>query len=290
MSSSGSDGGVSLKRKAPSKPQETRPTKKAKAAKKSSSRDDALNLEEGINTAFAHMDPNLLADYFGAQTKRFNDDLSLVELEERRLPASAIRDTTSFETEHTLTHLPDFLRAFSAPSRKAAALGEAGRRLTASAADDKEDADGGATGKKKTKAADKSGLDKGAPHTLVITGAGLRAATVTRALRVFQNKDSAVAKLFAKHIKLDEARAYVARTRMGIGVGTPRRITDLLDSGALSAGALERVVVDVSHVDVKKRGVLDMRELVPPLVDLLNRAELKERYGSGKGNVELLFY
>jgi uncharacterized protein YdcH (DUF465 family) len=34
-----------------------------------------------------------------------------------------------------------------------------------------------------------------------------------RALRQFQNKDSAVAKLFAKHIKLDEARETVKKTR-----------------------------------------------------------------------------
>jgi protein CMS1 len=72
-----------------------------------------------------------------------------------------------------------------------------------------------------------------------------------RALRQFQNKDSAVAKLFAKHIKLDEARETVKKTRcvelvmsliielrltlsrMGIGIGTPVRLTDLVDSGML---------------------------------------------------------
>ncbi len=61
-----------------------------------------------------------------------------------------------------------------------------------------------------------------------------------------------VAKLFAKHIKLREAVDYVKKTRyfssfpplgtrysganpsrMGIGVGTPSRIIDLLDSGML---------------------------------------------------------
>lgn len=40
-----------------------------------------------------------------------------------------------------------------------------------------------------------------------------------------------VAKLFAKHIKLKEAMDMAKKTRMGIGVGTPQRIADLLESG-----------------------------------------------------------
>lgn len=35
---------------------------------------------------------------------------------------------------------------------------------------------------------------------------------------------------------------------------------------------------------------MDMKELQVPLVQLLNRPELKDRYGSGEGKVELLFY
>lgn len=64
----------------------------------------------------------------------------------------------------------------------------------------------------------------------MIVSAGLRAANVARlvfhllfhrlvaeeifrALRTFQTKDAAVAKLFAKHIKLKDAISYVKRTR-----------------------------------------------------------------------------
>lgn len=130
----------------------------------------------------------------------------------------------------------------------------------------------------------------GSPHTLVITSSGLRAADITRALRLFQTKDAVVAKLFAKHIKLREAVDYVRKTRMGIGVGTPSRIIDLFDSGALSSSSLERVVVDCSHIDQKKRGIFDMRETQQPLMALLNQSELKNRYGSGSGKVRLLLY
>lgn len=154
--------------------------------------------------------------------------------------------------------------------------------------------------------------------------------TSPRALRAFQTKDATVAKLFAKHIKLGEAIEWVKRTRwvvsfsscsawtdrgrFGIGVGTPSRIIDLLDagmfpslllpwssvwlcsyrakwiSGALSSSRLMRIIVDSSHIDQKKRGILDMRETQQPLMRLLNRPEVKIRYGIGDGGIELLFY
>ena len=60
--------------------------------------------------------------------------------------------------------------------------------------------------------------------------------------------------------------------------------------GALSSSRLERIVVDASHIDQKKRGVLDMKETQIPLVQLLTRPELRERYGDSDGKVELLFF
>jgi protein CMS1 len=53
----------------------------------------------------------------------------------------------------------------------------------------------------------------------------------TRALRSFQSKDNIVGKLFAKHIKLEEAKQFLTRARSGIGAGTPTRVSDLIESG-----------------------------------------------------------
>ena len=61
-------------------------------------------------------------------------------------------------------------------------------------------------------------------------------------------------------------------------------------SGALSLTHLERIVVDASHIDQKKRGVLDMKETQVPLVQLLMRAELKARYSKETDKVDLLFF
>lgn len=121
------------------------------------------------------------------------------------VPEKHILDTTQWTAARTTDSLPEFLEKFAAPRRKK--RGEKGRTLS------------------------DAPKVNGSPHTLVIAGAGLRAADVTRALRVFQTKESMVQKLFAKHVKLKEAVQEVKGTRMGVGAGTPQRIYDLLEDG-----------------------------------------------------------
>jgi len=77
---------------------------------------------------------------------------------------------------------------------------------------------------------------------------------------------------------------------MGIGVGTPQRVHDLIEGGALSTKHLRRIVIDASHIDQKKRGILDIKEIQIPLVKLLSRTEFGERYGAEKEKLELIFY
>ncbi|KAM3421204.1 hypothetical protein BST61_g1613 [Cercospora zeina] len=235
-----------------------------KAKKPQDIDDTTLDSDKGINTGVAQMDSRLMADHLAQRTKRYQPDLSLVEAEDWRLPESSIADSTGFEKDRVTDNLPEFLEHFAV--KKSGKKGSKGDGVSWSP------------------------KEKGSPHTLVVTGAGLRAADLTRALRKFQTKDAKVAKLFAKHIKMEEAVQQLKKDRVNIGVGTPQRIMDLLDDGALSAGKLDRIVVDASHIDQKKRGVLDMKELQIPLVKLLTRKQFKEKYGSGDGKIELLFY
>ena len=58
-------------------------------------------------------------------------------------------------------------------------------------------------------------------------------------------------------------------------------------AGGLSASKLERIVIDASHIDQKKRGIMDMKETQVPLVQLLSRKDIKEASG---GKAELLFF
>ncbi|KAK3310746.1 U3-containing 90S pre-ribosomal complex subunit-domain containing protein [Chaetomium strumarium] len=235
-----------------------KPVKKQKKQKKVREDEGDLDMDAGLNRAFERMDGQLLADHIAQKTRRFGTDLSTVELSDLYISPNAIKDTTSWEKTRSLENLPDFLEAFSGDSDK---LNEAPKKC-------------------------------GSPHTIIVAGAGLRAADLVRAVRKFQKKGSPVAKLFAKHFKLEEQVAFLQKTRTGIAVGTPQRLIDLIENDALCLENLRRVIVDASHIDQKKRGIADMRETMMPLARLLCRSDLKERYTGAVTvrHVDLIFY
>lgn len=251
-----STGSTSKKRKRGVVEQGAKRAAKKTKSKKNAIDEDELDVENCINKAFSHMDNQLLADYIAQRTRKYESDLSSIELEDKHIPANAIRDTTSWDKPRTLDTLPSFLEKFSGNSTK---LWSASKK-------------------------------NGAPHTIIVTAAGLRAADIARGVRKFQTKDATVAKLFAKHIKLQDSIKFLKSTRTGIAVGTPQRLKVLVDDGALQIDRLERIVVDASHIDQKKRGILDMKETQIPLVVWLGQQEFRERYAAKSGGIQLLFY
>ncbi|KAL2023506.1 hypothetical protein VTK56DRAFT_2114 [Thermocarpiscus australiensis] len=230
--------------------------KARKKQKKAREDEGDLDVEAGLNRAFERMDGQLLADHIAQKTRRFGTDLSPVELSDLYISANAIRDTTSWQKPRSLENLPDFLEAFSGESGK---LDEAPKKC-------------------------------GSPHTVIVAAAGLRAADVVRAVRKFQKKGIPVAKLFAKHFKLEEQVSFLKKSRTGIAVGTPQRLIDLIETNALCLENLKRIVIDASHIDQKKRGIADMRETMMPLAKLLSRRELKDRYTDPDRHIDLIFY
>lgn len=230
--------------------------KKKKRKTKFQQDDEALDMELGVNKLFTRMDNQLLADHLAQKLSRFGTDLSSVELSDLTVSANSIQDTTSWQEDRALAKLPEFLEKFSG-------------------------------GEENLKEPPKK---KGSPHTLIVAGAGLRAADIVRAVRKFSGKDNAVAKLFAKHMKVEEQVTFLKNRKSGIGVGTPARLIELIENGALSLGNLQRLVVDASHVDQKKRGVMDMKDTMMPLAQFLTRPEFKERYGDEEKPLALLFY
>ena len=50
--------------------------------------EDDVDVAHHINSPISKLDPQLLADLLAKQTKRFNPDLSLIELEEKRIPGT----------------------------------------------------------------------------------------------------------------------------------------------------------------------------------------------------------
>jgi protein CMS1 len=53
---------------------------------------------------------------------------------------------------------------------------------------------------------------------------------------------------------------------------------------------LERIVIDGSHIDAKQRGLFDMKDTHLPLLKLLTRPELKDRYGASKKKIQILMF
>lgn len=63
-----------------------------------------------------------------------------------------------------------------------------------------------------------------------------------------------------------------------------------MNAGSLKTKDLKRIVVDGSHIDQKKRGIFDMKEMYFPLLQLLTRPEFRERYGSKEQDLKVLVY
>lgn len=234
-----------LRKQAPeSNSAELKDDAKEKSPKKTSQPQRAPQTE--YDEAIALMNPSLLADHFAKSIKKHFPDSSSLEMEDLYLPTKAFRDTSGFDKPRIVRNLSGFLEN----------------------AIDK----------------GKDGLvhcEKGAgPHTLVVTSSGIRTADLARVLRVFNSTESQVAKLIAKHMKLKDNVKHMKKNQVGIAISTPMRLRDLIDADALKLEDVKRIVVDGAYKDEKRRSIFEIKELFRPLVELLSREELKQRYGS----------
>nr|AVI60840.1 P-loop containing nucleoside triphosphate hydrolase [Morchella crassipes] len=231
------------------------PTKKSKP---STSKTTTTPDDGSIDETIAHMDPPLLADYVAARLKHWSPTLSSVELQDQYLPASLFTDTTQWTSQRTLANLPNYLEKCCRVA-----------------------------GAKKFRL-DRAAEEKGAPHTLVITSAALRASRIASALRKYQAKEAMVAKLFAKHIKVAESVEMCKDNRIGIAVGTPSRILEVLNEGVLKLDELRWIVVDASYVDKKGFGVFRIREVHRGIMDFFGHEKTKQRFE--EGTLKILFF
>jgi len=182
------------------------------------------------SSLIALQSPSELAEYLaGSQAKSFSR-LSRIELEDIRIPESAIVDTSPWVTERTLGSLPDFIAKVT-PSLRL--------RLS-----------------QKPKVT-------GAPTLIFVAGSALRVADVTRVLKnrkLRGEKGGDIGKFFARHIKVEDHVTYLRRTRIGAAVGTPGRLSKLLELDSMAVSALTHIMIDLSYRDAKKRSVLDITE------------------------------
>jgi protein CMS1 len=201
-----------------------------------------------------------LADYVSSMQVKAFPAMSGIELSDVLIPESSIADTTIWTGSRSLDNLVEFIIEV---------LPTLHTRLS-----------------QRSKVA-------GAPTLLFIAGAALRVADATRVLkdkRLRREKGADVAKLFARHFKLEEHVSYLKRSKIGSAVGTPGRIGKLLcETDALSVSQLTHIILDISYRDTKKRSLLD----IPETRDEVFRTVLgapKVLKGIQEGKIQLVLF
>ncbi|KAF9159209.1 hypothetical protein DFQ27_001499 [Actinomortierella ambigua] len=210
-------------------------------------------------------------------------NLSSMELDERRIPSEAIKDSKAFALDHTLVHLESFLK-FSVEGWKTKIfVQDASANQKGPVADQ---ANTPSAKKAKKKPLEKvEGLPKGSPVALILSPSGIRCMDVIRALPAFQEV-AKVGKLFAKHLKVPEQAHFLENTVTHICSGTPNRVEKLIQDDALKLDRLELIVLDCFK-DAKQRTILDMQEIRVDLFNLLNSQPIMDRLKAGKTKVIL---
>ncbi|MEQ2244597.1 cms1 ribosomal small subunit, partial [Ilyodon furcidens] len=92
-------------------------------------------------------------------------------------------------------------------------------------------------------------------------------------LTAFKGEAKAV-KLFAKHIKIEEQVKLLQKGITHIGVGTPGRISALIEKEGLNLQALKYLIVDWNWRDQKLRRMLDIPEIKLDFMKLLESGVL----------------
>lgn len=109
----------------------------------------------------------------------------------------------------------------------------------------------------------------GSPMVVVACVSARRATAVLKELSPLRVR---VAKLFAKHLKLDEQAAALRDAPCGIAVGTPNRLLRLIADGALSFGDTSLFLVDARYEDDKGYTVCTHNDVAPDLAALVRTA------------------
>lgn len=200
-------------------------------------------------------DPTLLSDTFSQAIKRHYGDSTSLEQGDLHLPPRAFRDTTAFGNPRVAKEIPEYLKTFLTPNEDPSTCSEAG-----------------------------------APHTLVIASSGIRVADLVRELRVFAAPTSAIGKFFAKHMKLHPNIEFAKKTKIGIAVGTPVRLRELIENEAIKVGSLERIVIDGSYQNDKKQTIYDMLDSFKPMTELLNVKAIKVRLLDDNDGLQVMVF
>ncbi|XP_072300888.1 protein CMSS1 isoform X2 [Eucyclogobius newberryi] len=175
--------------------------------------------------------PGCPADLQSEVTKFFKDKLSVIEQEEFQLKDS------SFLTCNDLTHsLSSYLKQICPKWAKL----------------------------------QKHHTEKSSAVILIVCSSALRTIELIKQLTTFKG-EAKVLKLFAKHIKIEEQVKLLQKGITHIGVGTPGRISALIEQEGLHLQSLRYVVLDWNWRDQKLRRMVDIPEIKLDFMNLLEK-------------------
>lgn len=101
-------------------------------------------------------------------------------------------------------------------------------------------------------------VEAGCPALLIISSSAIRCVEILRGMKTLTTKCHA-AKLFAKHIKIEE-QVSILKDRVNIAGGTPSRIKKLIEIDALKLSRLSVLMLDM-HKDAKGLTLFDVPQV-----------------------------
>ncbi|XP_044073586.1 protein CMSS1 isoform X1 [Siniperca chuatsi] len=114
----------------------------------------------------------------------------------------------------------------------------------------------------------KQHTEKSSVVLLIVCSSALRTIELIKQLTTFKGEAKAI-KLFAKHIKIEEQVKLLQKGVIHIGVGTPGRLSALIEKEGLNLRALRYVVLDWNWRDQKLRRMVDIPEVKLDFMKLL---------------------
>ncbi|XP_034429519.1 protein CMSS1 isoform X2 [Hippoglossus hippoglossus] len=114
----------------------------------------------------------------------------------------------------------------------------------------------------------KQHTEKSSVILLIVCSSALRAIELIKQLTTFKGETKAM-KLFAKHIKIEEQVNLLQKGVTHIGVGTPGRISALIQKDGLTLKSLRYMVLDWNWRDQKLRRMVDIPEIKLDFMKLL---------------------
>lgn len=120
----------------------------------------------------------------------------------------------------------------------------------------------------------KQHTEKSSVALLIVCSSALRTIELIKQLIAFKGSAKTI-KLFAKHIKIEEQVKQLQKGVTHIGVGTPGRISALIDRDGLNLKALRYLVLDWNWRDQKLRRMVDIPEIKLDFMKLLDNSIIK---------------